>query len=179
MALSTSLPDPYPSARVETAGGIQKVSFLGIILFPHRLPPFPFPVFLMPSLQSRRPARRTSFPYPSRRNLDRAVRAFYPELPESTPSAAIINEPPSFLGSQGQLIDVDNPLVVSSFRPIPEFPTFAAFNPSPLHPIPAARAPDPAVDTGPSSAEGGSATAATALVSVSVASSYRIAATHC
>ena len=91
----------------------------------------------MPSFSSRRPARRAASPYPAQARLDRAIQTFFPELPDFTPRIVLPTEPPSFLGTQGQPIDLDNPLVVSSFRPVPEFPIFHAFNPSPVHPIPA------------------------------------------
>ena len=102
----------------------------------------------MPPFLTRRPARRASTPYPIRATFDRAIRAFFPELPDTNSRPVDMNDSAPFLGAQGQSLDVDSPLIVSSFRPLVELPTFHNFDPSPNHPIPASAsqslsAPDP------------------------------------
>ena len=87
----------------------------------------------MPSSPPSRSVRRASSPYPLTASFHRHARPRF-LAPHDTPD----REQPSFLGSQGQPIEIDNPfsVTVSAFRPLTSLPTFHNFDPSPLRPIP-------------------------------------------
>ena len=87
----------------------------------------------MPSSPPSRSVRQASSPYPLTASFHRHARPRF-LAPHDTPD----REQPSFLGSQGQPIEIDNPftVTVSAFRPLTSLPTFRGFDPSPLRPIP-------------------------------------------
>ena len=87
---------------------------------------------MSPSLPSRS-TRRFSSPYPTR--LHRAIRPRVPDLSSFSSRENLSNEGPSFLGTQGQPIELDNPLLEAAFRPLDSLPAFHEFNPSPAPPV--------------------------------------------
>ena len=87
---------------------------------------------MSPSIPHRS-ARRFSSPYPTR--LHRGIRPCVPDFSTFSARENLSNEGPSFLGTQGQPIELDNPLLEAAFRPLDSLPAFHEFNPSPAPPV--------------------------------------------
>ena len=91
---------------------------------------------MSPSLPGR-PSRRLASPYPISTRPHRAVRSRFPDFSTLLARDSLSNEGPSFLGTQGQPIELDNPSVASEFRPLTSLPSSHDFNPLAVSSIPA------------------------------------------
>ena len=91
---------------------------------------------MSPSLPGR-PSRRLASPYPISTRPHRAVRSHFPDFSTLLARDSLSNEGPSFLGTQGQPIELDNPSVASEFRPLTSLPSSHDFHPLAVSSIPA------------------------------------------